>query len=65
MGGKKDIVNNQNVLDDYVLTGSEMANIVEEFCEVFDAHGEEPMITNVGYVKNIYLQPLLVGWIPM
>ena len=61
MGGKKDIVNNQNVLDDYVLTGSEMDNIVEEFCEVFDAHGEEPMITNVGYVKNIYLQPLLVG----
>ena len=61
MGGKKDIANNQNILNDYVLTGSEMGNIVEEFCEVFDAQGEEPMITNVGYVKNIYLQPLVVG----
>ena len=61
LGGKKDIANNQNVLDDYVLTGSEMGNIIEEFCEAFDAHGVEPMITNVGYVKNIYLQPLVVG----
>ena len=42
LGGKKDIANNQNVLDDYVLTGSEMGNIIEEFCKVFDAHGEEP-----------------------
>ena len=42
LGGIKGIANNQKVLDKYFLTASKIGNIIEEFCEDFEAHGEVP-----------------------
>ena len=45
LGGIKGIANNQKALDEYFLTVSEMGNIIEDFCEVFNIHSETPKRT--------------------
>ena len=36
LGGIKGIANNRKALDEYFLTLSEMGNIIQDFCEVFN-----------------------------
>ena len=45
LGGIKRIANNQKALNEYFLTISEMGNIIEDFCEVFNIHSEAPKRT--------------------
>ena len=45
LGGIKGIAYNQKALDEYFLTVSEMRNIIEDFCEVFNIHSEAPKRT--------------------
>lgn len=42
LGVIKGIANNQKILDEYFLTASKIGNIIEEFCEAFEAHAEVP-----------------------
>ena len=42
VGGIKGIANNWKALDEYFLTVSEMGNIIQDFCEVFNIQNEAP-----------------------
>ena len=42
LGGIKGIANNQRAPDQYFLIVSEMGNIIEEFCQVFDVPSDSP-----------------------
>ena len=45
MGGIKGIANNRKALDEYFLTVSEMGNIIQDFCDVFNIQNEAPKRT--------------------
>ena len=42
LGMIKGIANNQKVVHEYFLTVPKIGNIIEEFCENFEARGEVP-----------------------
>ena len=45
MGGIKGIASNRKVLDEYFLTVSEMGNIIQDFCDIFNIQNEAPKRT--------------------
>ena len=45
MGGIKGIANNWKVLDENFLSVSEMGNIIQDFCDVFNIQNEAPKRT--------------------
>ena len=45
LGGIKGIANNRKALDEYFLNVSEMGNIIQDFCDVFNIQTEAPKRT--------------------